>query len=171
MTCRYVLGSDPRLERLKPFAHSPVTWFRNPFALLIVVRARLLALRLASAWHPLVSACLGFICTSKSGLSVGLCPGWKASCIHAHGSARLGGWKKNLFGYSVDRDSCGATKASVVGYERDSRGVQKAATRSAPDGCHPRASKNKRSLGHCPSLCKFPNATEEVKGVGRNPCW
>lgn len=35
--CRYVLSHDKRLQRLKPFSHSPVTWFRNPYAHIILV--------------------------------------------------------------------------------------------------------------------------------------
>ena len=38
-THRYLLSSDPKLQRLKPYAQSPVTWFRNPYATLLVVRA------------------------------------------------------------------------------------------------------------------------------------
>lgn len=34
---RYLLSSDPRFQRLQPHAHSPVTWFRNPYAYLILV--------------------------------------------------------------------------------------------------------------------------------------
>jgi hypothetical protein len=37
--CRsYVLSSDKRLQRLRPFSHSPVTWFRNPYVHVILVR-------------------------------------------------------------------------------------------------------------------------------------
>lgn len=35
---RYVLSNDKRLQRLRPFSHSPVTWFRNPYVHLILVR-------------------------------------------------------------------------------------------------------------------------------------
>ena len=35
---RYVLSTDARLLRLKPYAQSPVTWFRNPYAYLVLVR-------------------------------------------------------------------------------------------------------------------------------------
>ena len=34
---RYVLSTDARLLRLKPYAQSPVTWFRNPYAYLVLV--------------------------------------------------------------------------------------------------------------------------------------
>ncbi|KAK9858891.1 hypothetical protein WJX84_005283, partial [Apatococcus fuscideae] len=34
---QYLLSDDARLKRLRPYAHSPVTWFRNPFACLILV--------------------------------------------------------------------------------------------------------------------------------------
>ncbi|KAK9863262.1 hypothetical protein WJX84_010782, partial [Apatococcus fuscideae] len=34
---QYLLSDDPRLQRLRPYAHSPVTWFRNPFACLVLV--------------------------------------------------------------------------------------------------------------------------------------
>jgi hypothetical protein len=35
-----VLASDKRLQRLRPFSHSPVTWFRNPYVHLILVSGR-----------------------------------------------------------------------------------------------------------------------------------
>jgi hypothetical protein len=34
----YVLSNDKRLQRLRPFSHSPVTWFRNPYTHVILVR-------------------------------------------------------------------------------------------------------------------------------------
>lgn len=34
-----MLSTDPQLQRLRPYAQSPVTWFRNPYATLIVVSA------------------------------------------------------------------------------------------------------------------------------------
>lgn len=34
---QYVLSSDKRLLRLKPFMKSPVTWFRAPYAHIILV--------------------------------------------------------------------------------------------------------------------------------------
>lgn len=45
---RYVLSTDPQLQRLRPYAQSPVTWFRNPYATLIVVSAGRLMHR---TWH------------------------------------------------------------------------------------------------------------------------
>ena len=38
---RYMLASSPRLTRLRQHAQSPVTWFRNPYVQLILVRADL----------------------------------------------------------------------------------------------------------------------------------
>lgn len=35
--CRYVLATDKRLLRLKPFAHSAPVWFRIPYAHVILV--------------------------------------------------------------------------------------------------------------------------------------
>jgi hypothetical protein len=35
----YVLATDKRLLRLKPYSHSPVTWFRNPYVYIILVCA------------------------------------------------------------------------------------------------------------------------------------
>ena len=35
----YVPAGDKRLQRLRPFSHSPVTWFRNPYVHVILVRA------------------------------------------------------------------------------------------------------------------------------------
>lgn len=32
-------AADKRLQRLKPYSHSPVVWFRNPYAHIILVRA------------------------------------------------------------------------------------------------------------------------------------
>jgi len=32
------LSSDSKLQNIKPFQGSPVTWFRNPYARLILVR-------------------------------------------------------------------------------------------------------------------------------------
>ena len=37
--CRYLLSSDSKLQNIKPFQGSPVTWFRNPYAHLILVSA------------------------------------------------------------------------------------------------------------------------------------
>lgn len=36
-TPRFVLSTDKRLMRLKPFAQSPVCWFRIPYAHIILV--------------------------------------------------------------------------------------------------------------------------------------
>jgi hypothetical protein len=41
---RFLSAADPRLQKLRQFAHSPVTWFRNPFVLLVLVRP--------AAWVP-----------------------------------------------------------------------------------------------------------------------
>ncbi len=35
--CRFVASSDKRLQRLRPFAHSPVVWFRHPYAHVLLV--------------------------------------------------------------------------------------------------------------------------------------
>jgi hypothetical protein len=37
---RFLLTGDARYAKLRPFLASAVTWFRNPFALLFVARAR-----------------------------------------------------------------------------------------------------------------------------------
>ena len=37
---RFVRTGDVRYAKLRPFLESAVTWFRKPFALLFVVRAR-----------------------------------------------------------------------------------------------------------------------------------
>ena len=34
---RYLAASDPHLQKLRQFAHSSVTWFRNPYAQLVLV--------------------------------------------------------------------------------------------------------------------------------------
>ena len=38
--CRFLAATDPRLQKLRQFSHSPVTWFRNPFVHLVVVSPR-----------------------------------------------------------------------------------------------------------------------------------
>ena len=35
--CRYLPSTDTRLEGIKPYAHSPVNWFRNPYVHLLLV--------------------------------------------------------------------------------------------------------------------------------------
>ena len=35
--CRYISSDDVLLKRRKAFAHQPVTWFRNPYAQLVLV--------------------------------------------------------------------------------------------------------------------------------------
>lgn len=37
-SCRFAASNDKRLQRLRPFAQSPVVWFRNPYAHIILVR-------------------------------------------------------------------------------------------------------------------------------------
>lgn len=39
VTCRFLLSTNERVQRLKPFASNPVTWFRSPYAQLVLVRA------------------------------------------------------------------------------------------------------------------------------------
>ena len=35
---RYLSNEDPLLKRRQPYAGKPVTWFRNPYAQLVLVR-------------------------------------------------------------------------------------------------------------------------------------
>lgn len=37
LACQFLRADDPRVQKFKPFAHSPVTWFRIPFVQVLVV--------------------------------------------------------------------------------------------------------------------------------------
>lgn len=54
--CRFVLETDKRLLRLKQYAHSPVTWFRNPMTHLVLVRRATRALLYTPPSPPLHQA-------------------------------------------------------------------------------------------------------------------
>ena len=52
--CRFVLSTDKRLLRLKPFARSAAVWFRNPYAHVLLVR-RGPSVRASTAIHVIRS--------------------------------------------------------------------------------------------------------------------
>lgn len=85
--CRFLSASDPRLQKLRQFAHSPVTWFRNPFVQLVLVsgprRAR---------WGP-----LGCGTMARSYL---------LQCLYISGEGAASGRLKRASGYSPPRVAC-----------------------------------------------------------------
>lgn len=49
--CRYMLSSNSRLQQLRQNSQSPVTWFRNPYVQLILVRVLKDSLQ-CNAYYP-----------------------------------------------------------------------------------------------------------------------